>query len=329
MQYRYHCKSIILALILCGLSAPTRGQTQVVWPRPPAEARIALEDILTGPRAFIEKPGFWKRLREMFQQSELRDIVRPMGIDAERGYLAVADPGAGGVHLFNRRQKEYYFLKPKNESGMPTPIDVAIGEREIYVLCPVTQTVQVFSFEGDFRHSISLKGIIRRPTSISYRDSRLYITDTPQHHIVCINRGGDILLRFGLRGTESGELNFPTFITTSPDGSIYISDTMNFRVQKYSRGGHWTQTFGSQGVMSGQFNRPKGVAIDDDRNVYVIDNSFDNVQIFNSEGQFLLHFGKTGHRPGQLMMPTDIAIDGDLIFVSDTMNRRIQIFRKL
>jgi hypothetical protein len=30
-----------------------------------------------------------------------------------------------------------------------------------------------------------------------------------------------------------------------------------------------------------------------------------------------------------MMMPTDIAIDGDLIYVSDTMNNRIQVFRKL
>jgi len=329
MQYQDRFKSIILVLILSGSAVPAPGQTQVVWPRPPAEARIALEEILTDALSFTEKPGFWKRLREMFQQPDRRDIVRPMGLDAKRGYLAVADPGAGGVHLFNRRQKKYYFLEPQNEPGIPAPIDIAIGEREIYVLCPVTQTVQVFSFKGEFRHSISLKGIIRRPTSISYRDSYLYITDTPQHHIVCIDRCGDVLFQFGRRGTDAGELNFPTFIAVAPDGSVYIADTMNFRVQKYSRRGDWTQSIGSQGVMSGQFNRPKGVAVDKDQNVYVIDNSFDNVQIFNSRGQFLLHFGNTGHQPGQLMMPTDIAIDGDLIFVSDTMNRRIQIFRKL
>jgi hypothetical protein len=329
MQHRHQYKPVVLGLILFWGLNPAVGQQQVVWPNPPATARIILERVISDPSAFTAGKGFRERLLDLFQLTDKPRIIRPMGIASRDGYLAVADPGAGGVHLFNINGEKYIFIKPHSDPDHRSPMDVTFGEQELYVLYPQACLIEVYHLRGKYKRTIDLDQTARRPTSLTYYEPYLFITDTPRHQIICMDIWGKIIRRFGQRGTEPGELNFPTFIATAGDGTVYISDTMNFRVQRFSWQGIWDQSYGCQGIMSGQFNRPKGVALDSRQNLYVVDNSFDNVQIFNPDGQFLMHFGQTGHRPGQMMMPTDIAIDGDLIYVSDTMNNRIQVFRKL
>ncbi|MGA8241461.1 MAG: 6-bladed beta-propeller, partial [Desulfobacterales bacterium] len=84
------------------------------------------------------------------------------------------------------------------------------------------------------------------------------------------------------------------------------------------------------GDAPGTFARPKGVAADSDGNIYVVDALFDNIQVFDKRGHLLMAFGEHGRGYGDLWLPTGIYIDNnDLIYVSDSSNRRVQIFRYL
>ena len=104
---------------------------------------------------------------------------------------------------------------------------------------------------------------------------------------------------------------------------------MNFRVLIFNADGVYQGFCGVQGMATGQFNRPKGIAVDESGRIYVSDTSFDNFQIFNSDSEFLLVVGRAGHGPGEFLSPTDIAIDSPYIYITDTMNKRIQIFKML
>jgi hypothetical protein len=56
----------------------------------------------------------------------------------------------------------------------------------------------------------------------------------------------------------------------------------------------------------------------------------DVVQILDARGNLLLAFGRTGAGDGEFYLPTSIHIDaGDNIYVADSFNRRIEIFRYL
>jgi hypothetical protein len=56
----------------------------------------------------------------------------------------------------------------------------------------------------------------------------------------------------------------------------------------------------------------------------------DAVQVFDQNGALLLMLGTKGTEPGQFWMPSGLFIDRlDQIYVADTYNRRIQIFRYL
>jgi DNA-binding beta-propeller fold protein YncE len=84
------------------------------------------------------------------------------------------------------------------------------------------------------------------------------------------------------------------------------------------------------GDAPGTFSRPKGVAADSDGNIYVVDALFDNIQIFDKQGRLLMAFGNHGRGYGDFWLPTGIFIDDhDVIYVSDSSNRRVQIFNYL
>jgi len=52
------------------------------------------------------------------------------------------------------------------------------------------------------------------------------------------------------------------------------------------------------------------------------------VQVFNRQGQLLYYFGGRGANAGQFQLPAGLFIDqNDRIYVVDSFNRRVQIFR--
>jgi sugar lactone lactonase YvrE len=72
------------------------------------------------------------------------------------------------------------------------------------------------------------------------------------------------------------------------------------------------------------------VAADSDGHLYVVDAVFDNVQVFDEAGRLLMNWGETGPAPGQFWLPNAIAINhANEIYVADSHNRRIQVFRYL
>lgn len=85
--------------------------------------------------------------------------------------------------------------------------------------------------------------------------------------------------------------------------------------------------FGNHGDSSGDLAMPKGIAADQDGVIYVVDSLFDNVQLFDSKGSFLLTLGRRGTELGEFWLPSGAFVDQDLLYVCDTYNHRIQVFR--
>ena len=104
---------------------------------------------------------------------------------------------------------------------------------------------------------------------------------------------------------------------------------MNFRIQVFDSDGRHLDTFGKLGTGSGYFARAKGVAVDSEGHIYIADALSNQVQIFDRDGIFLLGFGSDGDGPGDFSMPTGLAIWNDMIYVADSLNQRVQVFRYL
>ncbi|MBT9171426.1 MAG: hypothetical protein DDT18_01802 [Actinobacteria bacterium] len=64
--------------------------------------------------------------------------------------------------------------------------------------------------------------------------------------------------------------------------------------------------------------------------IYLTDTLFNSVQIFDKSGQALLVFGRQGMNSGEFSLPAGISISrDDKIYVADSYNMRVQVFRYL
>jgi DNA-binding beta-propeller fold protein YncE len=87
----------------------------------------------------------------------------------------------------------------------------------------------------------------------------------------------------------------------------------------------FVSTFGAAG---GAAIFDRGVAVDSDGNIYMVDALFDNVRYSTGKGVADV-LRKTG-ATGEFWLPSGIFIDSkDTIYISDSYNKRVQIFQYL
>lgn len=311
---------------------PSPPTAEIVWPLPPAEPRIVFVQEIATPLDVGVQPSLWERLRNVVAGTMNRKaMVRPASVAVSGSLLAVADPGAQGLHLFDRARPSYRFLSGCDDRPWLQPTGVAFLNGWLYLSDSVVGAVFVLTRSGECLTSwpVSPGG---RPTGMAAdaEMGRLLVTDTTGHKIRILSPEGTAIAEVGTRGSGPGEFNYPGWIAAGKHGRIYVSDSLNFRIQTLDAGGAVVGAFGTAGDAPGHFARPKGVGIDSMGHVYVVDALFDAVQIFDQSGRLLLTFGQRGAGPGQFWLPSGLAIDErDFIYVADSYNKRIQVFRFL
>jgi len=329
-----------LALLLVTLAACQWVQTRVrpasgavphlVWPEPPDPPRVELLAVFARPSDLGIERSIWRRLASLISGDGETQMVRPTGIAAAGTQLAVADPGAGVVQILDLARHDALALTACGETSFGEPVAVAFLADHTYVADAGQARIFFFTADGACAGSWRLAdgsrpaGLAADPTR-----ARLYVADAGAHQVLGFDPQGTEVLRFGSRGVGPGEFNYPTWLATDTDGNLFVTDALNFRVQIFDPSGTPLAQFGSHGDSSGEVARPKGVGVDRDGHIYLVDALFDAVQIFDREGHYLMVFGGRGVEPGSFWLPSGVAVAGDRIYVADSYNRRVQVFRFL
>ncbi|MBI5467303.1 MAG: 6-bladed beta-propeller [Candidatus Kerfeldbacteria bacterium] len=169
-----------------------------------------------------------------------------------------------------------------------------------------------------------------RPTGIAVLSvqRRLFVVDTEDHCLRMFDFDGRLLGRVPREG-DSVSFHYPTFAAPTPSGQVLVNDALNYQIKRFDADGNFLGAFGSEGDGPGSFARPKGIGVDGEGHIYVVDNLFDNFQVFDDSGRVLLTIGSAGQEPGQFWSPAGIEITGDYIYIADTFNDRVQVFRYL
>jgi DNA-binding beta-propeller fold protein YncE len=253
-------------------------------------------------------------------------MTQPYGVTVgPDGRLYVADTFGKAIHVFDVQRPGYSSIAVEGESL----IGVAVSGGSVYVTDSATGRLLCLDMRGRRRWVLGPKDGLMRPTGIAAGLDRVYVVDTLANRVVAVDPAGKIVERFGTRGSEPGQFNFPTNIALGRDGRLYVTDTMNFRVETFDRDGRYLDSFGQLGDGTGDFDKPKGVAVDDAGLIYVVEGFNDVVQIFDPRGRLLLAFGGSGSGDGELWLPSGIAIAGNMIYVADSANQRVQVFEYL
>lgn len=244
--------------------------------------------------------------------------------------LYVADPGANGVHRFDRRENAYTLLHQEGNLALPSPVGLTRGDNgSVYVTDSALGAVFVLKPGAEFATKLALGSPVAQPTGIAYDPvaRKLYVVDTTAHCIKVYAPDGSYLSTIGRRGTGDGEFNFPTMLWLDKQ-RLLVTDSLNFRAQVINTQGQFIAKFGRMGDNAGDALRQKGLATDSFGHIYMVDALMHGVQIFNEAGELLLSLGSQGEAPGEFWLPSGIFIGADnMIYVADSYNRRVQVFR--
>ncbi len=160
-------------------------------------------------------------------------------------------------------------------------------------------------------------------------EGNIYVSDRDLANVQKFTKDGKFIMKWAEEGSEDGQLSKPESVIIDSHDNIYVADYGNHRIQKFTKDGNFILKWGSKGVGDGEFNGPAGLSIDRNDNIYVTDKNNNRIQVFTSNGIFLTKFGLEGSGPGQFITPEGVGVDKDtgLVYVADTGNFRIQVFK--
>ncbi len=324
---------LLLALAGCAHRAPVVVE-HPTWPTTGAAPLVRYLGGFPDERAVPAATGFWARAFEIVVglDEEERDdrrraiLSRPFGVAVEGQWLYVADPDGPRVLRVDWAQGTFTAVEcPQRPWRAPMAVALAPGGVLLVADAGAHEVVRV---EGG--QCTTLGTGLERPTGLAVSQDRLYVVDPPRHVVVGFAlSGGAEVVRWGTRGAEESELNFPTAIAAKADGTLLVVDALNFRVVTFSREGKPLAFFGQAGRQEGDFGRPKAVAVDSLSRLWVSDAQYGVVLGFDATGAFQVAVGGSGREPRNLSLPAGLAIAGTVLFVADAYHHRVEFYELL
>ena len=154
----------------------------------------------------------------------------------------------------------------------------------------------------------------------------MYVCDTENYRITILNLDLTFHGSFGSFGSETGQFYSPYGISVDSRGNVLVAGCSNSRIQVFDASGRYLSSITH--TTPEQELQPMSVSVGPDDCVYVVEKLSDRVSIFDHTGKYIKSFGKKGDKEGEFNEPYAIAIsDEGYVYVSDTGNNRIQVFK--
>ena len=322
---------------------------KIVWPEPPAIARLRFVTWYTGQKIDYSKFK-QKKVKKTWmdrlagttpeEQNNAKipyQLMRPYGVAVDsKGNIYTADQGVDAIFIFNAETNGVQLIRNGHEAHFGLMDGLAIDDNDwLFVTDSQLHEVQVFNAQHKFVTAFGSR-VLTRPGGIAIDTNNrfIYVVDTGNDVVDVFDADSYKLLRhIGVAGkkhtlTAPGTFSLPTQVAVDSDGNVYVTDTLNDRVEIFDADGNFLSTFGQAGDSPGYFTRPKGIAVDSDGHIWVTDESQSLVQVFNRKGQLLMYLGGQGKYPGQFTALYGIAIDkNNRVVTSEQWPGRLQVFR--
>src|SRR3974390_2058751 len=324
---------------------PVVDYSNIVWPNPPAIARIRYQAFYSAEKisqveTSTKKEKWMDRLAGTQTASESTKVLfqlgEPYGMTVDsNGQLYVADQKVGAIFIFNTETREVELIKNKTHAHFVRIIGLAMDDGDrLFVSDPGLRHVLVFNAKHETEDVIPGGMVPPGGLAIDRENRLLYVSDIDLDQVLVYDADSLKLLRkIGTTGknhalTTPGDFARPSGLAVDQDGNLYVADTLNNRIEIFDADGKFLNAFGKAGDGPGYFARPKGVAIDTDGHIWVADGVQDRVQVFNKEFQLLISFGGHGLLPGQFQGIVNVFADkNNRIFTSEIYPGRVQQFR--
>jgi len=167
--------------------------------------------------------------------------------------------------------------------------------------------------------------VLQRPQAgVVDEAGRILVTDTSRQAVFVFDKKAG---KLDVWEQAAGLTRFvaPAGIVLGMEGDVYVADAELGYVVRLNRAGEAVGRIGK-----GQLHRPVGVAYDAARRqLYVTDTYAHDIKVFDisaqPDGTLSRVLGKRGEAPGEFNFPTYLALAGGELYVTDTMNSRVQV----
>jgi DNA-binding beta-propeller fold protein YncE len=164
--------------------------------------------------------------------------------------------------------------------------------------------------------------VLQRPSAlIGDEQGRLFVSDTSRQAVFVFDeKAGELQLW----ERAEGLVNFvaPSGLALAPQGGLFVADAeLGFVVRLDGQGQ-------PRGVIGrGLLQRPTGLARDAASGLlFVADTYAHDIKVFDANGTLLRRIGQRGSGDGEFNFPTHLAWSHGELYVTDTLNSRVQVF---
>lgn len=283
---------------------------------------LSYESEITGGHRTLT--GYSGQLERMAigNEDEIK-FVEPVAVGGVEGLLYIVDAAAKTVYRYDLvvNQIEPIPDIAVNLKGPPGNIYVA-RDRSFYIVDSIGKQVLHFSDQGKLITRYQDLANLSRPIDVLVDEETgdVLVADGSFSHIVIFNSVGQAVSAIGQRGTGPGRFRAITAMAQGADG-IFVTDRLELPAQVITMGGKYEYSFGESELIY-----PTAIAVDQDQRVFISDRSDNTIRVYQN-GQLLLKFGGGGGGPGRFRIITDLWVSGDLLYVADSLNQRIQVLR--
>lgn len=240
------------------------------------------------------------------------------------GRLFVADSGNKRVQILN---SDGAFVSAITQAGgdvFSEPVDVVIAKNgELIVLDADRPRLFRFDQDGKFLGFIDLKGApLYKQRGFAVDDAgNFYIANTGYGQLLKFSPEGSLLAEIGEKGKGNGLIAEPNSVSVGDNGLIYLVDAQGQQVIAFGADGkrafYFTISPASAGV-------GPHLVVAKDGTLLMTATEPRLIRQYSAGGELLAQFGEGGQQAGQFMQPTGIDRDGDIIWVAETENNRLQ-----
>lgn len=308
---------------------------ELLWPEPPAAARVKYLRSIAGPDDFLSdsrRAGLLDWL--LGRDQEVLPLLTPYDVASDAEHRVwVSDNGARLLYLFDLAQRELIYIRQINGEDLVLPTGLAYDmvRQRLYLADSSLGKVFVLDPDGGYLGELKAPQGMQRPGGVAVdRQGRVHVADALAGMVLVFASDGQYVGQITSKISPSGRFARPLDVAFGPSGETLVLDGLGFSVEVQGEDGSLLGQIGKIGDSPGAFARPRGIVVDRTGLVYVSDAAFDNIQVFDLAGRYLFHFGVAGTRGGEFNLPAGLCVDPlDRLYIADAYNHRVQVMQLL
>ncbi len=266
----------------------------------------------------------------------------PYGIDTDRfGNVYVVDAGNKRIQIFNEQGQflslwqhwDYVFGRGRLDS----PETIAIGKDVVFLKDSANgQRIILFDIEGryittwqdQFTEFGIIRGIAADGESTVYVSATHYFEDNVMvNSVIKLDLSGQIIHSWQW---QAGINDHPVRgLAIAKSGILYAVAQHKIMAFDSSSGNlllEWPVAGYLEETGKPLYSAPPDVAVDDNGLIYTLHNGGTSIRVFNDNGERVAEFSRRGTKNGEIQGPAALTIKKNKLYISDSLNNRIQQF---